>query len=77
MSLSETDIRRIQYRKWYLPRAIDAAERKLEALYKEAAETGRKDLLPEDVNRAWDRTVEIAKRENGLAEVAGGVQDAA
>ena len=49
----------------HLPDAIDATERKLAALYAEAAEYRMKDILekPSAANAAWDREVLLAQVE--------------
>ena len=49
----------------YLPQAIENAEMKLAALYREAKRHRRSDILkkPSAVNAAWDREVMIAQIE--------------
>lgn len=43
--LSPEEMNRIQYRKWYLPRAIRTTRRKLDMLEQEARDIGRHDLI--------------------------------
>jgi len=57
--MTEKEERYIVHRKHYLPRAIRAAYRKIDALEQEALECGRKDLVrcpsQNRVNKQWDR----------------------
>ena len=67
--LSEAEMRSIEWRKHYLPKAIRNARAKLEQLEREAIDCGRIDLVmdidkylnADAINRAWDTEIAIGR----------------
>lgn len=61
--LSDAELQYIQNRIYRMAGVIEAAERKLAGLYREAARYGMTDLLehPDIAAQAWDREVAIEK----------------
>lgn len=67
--LTEAEMRSIEWRKHYLPKAIRNARAKLEQLEREAIDCGRSDLVldmekylnADAINRAWESEIALGK----------------
>ena len=65
--MSDREYNRIRCRMYHLPSQLERARRRVAQLEAECVHYGMKELLtdPKHANRAFDREVEQAKRENG------------